>query len=63
MIIDFHCHIGQSKFSKSPRTAKTLVELMDRRHIDKVVLIPSASSKKPKYYEEISGGDYFPGSG
>jgi len=53
MIIDFHCHIGQSKiFSKGSGTAKDLVKLMDKRKIDKAVLIPTASPRKPRYYED-----------
>ncbi len=54
MIIDFHCHIGASKnIREESGTAKSLVELMDKRQIDKGVLIPSASSKKPRYYEDV----------
>lgn len=54
MIIDFHCHIGQSKlFSSQSGTAKDIVELMDRHGIDKAVLIPSASPRKPRYYEDV----------
>jgi len=54
MIIDFHCHIGQSKiFSKGSGNPKDLVQLMDKRKIDKVVLLPSASSRKPRYYEDV----------
>lgn len=53
MIIDFHCHIGQSKiFSKGSGTAKDLIKLMDKRKIDKAVLIPAASPRKPRYYED-----------
>ena len=53
MIIDFHCHIGRSKiFSGGSGTAKDLVNLMDKRKIDKVVLLPSASPRKPRYYED-----------
>jgi hypothetical protein len=53
MIIDFHCHIGSSKlFSRGSGTARDLVELMDKRNIDKAVLLPSASPRKPRYYED-----------
>jgi len=54
MIIDFHCHIGQSKlFSKGSGTARDIVQLMDKRKIDKAVLLPSASPRKPRYYEDV----------
>jgi len=53
MIIDFHCHIGQSKiFSGKSGTPKDIVQLMDKRKIDKAVLLPAASPRKPKYYED-----------
>lgn len=53
MVIDFHAHIGQSKiFSKGSGTAKDLVKLMDKRGIDQAVLIPAASPRKPRYYED-----------
>lgn len=53
MIIDFHAHIGPSRMFKGVRTPKTIVELMDRRKIDKAVLIPSATARKPNYYEDV----------
>ena len=54
MIIDFHCHIGQSKvFSGKSGTAKDIVQLMDKRKIDKTVLLPTASPRKPRYYEDV----------
>ncbi|OFV87979.1 MAG: hypothetical protein A3J75_05865 [Acidobacteria bacterium RBG_16_68_9] len=53
MIIDFHGHIGRSKiFSKSSGGASDLVKLMDKRGIDKAVLLPAASPRKPRYYED-----------
>jgi predicted TIM-barrel fold metal-dependent hydrolase len=53
MIIDFHCHIGQSKvFSAPSGGAKEVVKLMDKRKIDKGVLLPAASPRKPRYYED-----------
>lgn len=54
MIIDFHCHIGQSKvFGAQSANPKYLIELMDKNNIDKVVLIPTASPPKPRYYEDV----------
>jgi uncharacterized protein len=53
MIIDFHCHIGQSKiFSAQSGGAKDVVALMDKRGIEKGVLLPAASPRKPRYYED-----------
>jgi predicted TIM-barrel fold metal-dependent hydrolase len=54
MIIDFHCHIGQSKvFGTKSADPKNLVALMDKHKIDKVVLIPTSSPPKPRYYEDV----------
>jgi predicted TIM-barrel fold metal-dependent hydrolase len=55
MIIDFHCHIGRSKLfaAKGFIGARDLIALMDRNKIDKVVLIPTASPPKPRYYEDV----------
>jgi len=54
MIIDFHCHIGKTKnIPERFGTAKSIVELMDKRKIDRGVLIPGASSKIPRYYEDV----------
>ena len=48
MIIDFHCHIGQSKvFSGKSGTAKDIVQLMDKRKIDKAVLLRGLSPETP----------------
>lgn len=54
MIIDFHCHIGQSKvFSKESATVKGLIKMMDQHKIDRVVLLPTASPRTYHYYEEV----------
>jgi uncharacterized protein len=53
MIIDFHAHIGPSRMFKGVRTPTTIVELMDKRKIDKAVLIPSATAKQPHYYKDV----------
>jgi hypothetical protein len=51
MIIDFHGHIGRSKiFSKGSGAPSDLVKLMDKRGIDKAVLLPAASPRKPRHY-------------
>lgn len=56
VIIDFHCHIGKSKvfYPRESGSARDIVELMDRRGIDKVVLFPASTLRKPKrYYEDV----------
>jgi len=53
MIIDFHAHIGPSRMFKGVRTPQTIVDLMDKRKIDKAVLIPSATAKQPHYFEDV----------
>jgi predicted TIM-barrel fold metal-dependent hydrolase len=56
MIIDFHCHIGKSKifFPRESGGPKDIVALMDKRKIDKVVLFPASTLRKPpRYYEDV----------
>lgn len=53
MIIDFHCQIGPSRVLKRTITAREIVETMDKREIDKAVLLPSESPKKPRPYEDV----------
>ena len=53
MIIDFHCQIGPSRVLKRTITARNIIEWMDKRRIDKAVLLPSEYPKKPKPYEDV----------
>ena len=53
MIIDFHCQIGSCRVLGRTITARKIVEWMDKRRIDKAVLLPSEYPKKPKPYEEV----------
>jgi uncharacterized protein len=62
VIIDFHAHIGRSKiFTGHSFTPADIVKLMDKRNIDKAVLLPAASPRKPVYYEDaLAAAQEFP---
>lgn len=47
MIVDIHCHIGESRFSNEPRTAEWVLKVMDESGIDKAVLLPTQGMGRP----------------
>jgi predicted TIM-barrel fold metal-dependent hydrolase len=47
MIVDIHCHVGESKFGDRPFTVEMVLKIMDECGIDKAILLPAQSTGRP----------------
>jgi hypothetical protein len=48
MIVDIHCHVGETKYSDQPWTTEMVLQIMDESGIDKAILLPTQSTGRPR---------------